>query len=152
MLTDHAVPEIPTLCHLTKRMFGSVIAVAFQIAFRAEKHANNFFYFLKIIFDISTSKRSKKYIPHSILAKNFFLKFYKKQVESQSQTGSKTSELRHHRDRALIFLVYLKFSLLNLCSPVSSLLPCKIAFSKVYLARAQLKAGVDDIMIKAEAV
>jgi len=28
-----------------------------------------FFYFLKIIFDISTSKRSKKYKPHLILAK-----------------------------------------------------------------------------------
>ena len=28
-----------------------------------------FFYFLKIIFDISTAKRSKKYKPHSILAK-----------------------------------------------------------------------------------
>jgi hypothetical protein len=28
-----------------------------------------FFYFLKIIFDISTSKRSKKYKPYSILAK-----------------------------------------------------------------------------------
>jgi hypothetical protein len=37
-------------------MFGSVIAVAFQIIFRAEMHANDFFYFLKIIFDISTSK------------------------------------------------------------------------------------------------
>jgi coenzyme F420-reducing hydrogenase beta subunit len=31
-----------------------------------------FFYFLKIIFDISTSKRSKKYKPHSILAKKKF--------------------------------------------------------------------------------
>jgi len=28
-----------------------------------------FFYFLKIIFNISTSKRSKKYKPHSILVK-----------------------------------------------------------------------------------
>ena len=28
-----------------------------------------FFYFLKIIFNISTSKRSKKYKPHSILIK-----------------------------------------------------------------------------------
>jgi hypothetical protein len=28
-----------------------------------------FFYFLKIIFDISTSKRFKKYKPHSTLAK-----------------------------------------------------------------------------------
>jgi hypothetical protein len=42
-------------------MFGSVVAVAFQITFRAEMHANDFFYFLKIIFDISTSKRSKTY-------------------------------------------------------------------------------------------
>jgi len=47
-----------------------------------------FFYFLKIIFDISTSKRSKKYKPHSILAKKK-LKFGQKQVELQSQTGSK---------------------------------------------------------------
>jgi len=31
-----------------------------------------FFYFLKIIFDINTSKRSKKYKPHSILAKKKF--------------------------------------------------------------------------------
>jgi len=51
-------------------MFGSGVVVTFQIAFRAEIHANDvFFYFLKIIFDISTLKRSKKYKPHSILAK-----------------------------------------------------------------------------------
>jgi hypothetical protein len=39
-------------------LFGSVVAVtvAFQITFSAKMHANNFFYFLKIIFDISTSK------------------------------------------------------------------------------------------------
>jgi hypothetical protein len=42
-------------------VLGSVIAVAFQITFRAEMHANDFFYFLKIIFDISTSKRSETY-------------------------------------------------------------------------------------------
>jgi hypothetical protein len=34
-----------------------------------------FFYFLKIIFDISTSKQSKKYKPHSILAKKKKFKF-----------------------------------------------------------------------------
>jgi hypothetical protein len=45
-----------------------------------------FFHFLKIIFDISTSKRSKKYKPHSILEKKN-LKFNEKQVEPQSQTG-----------------------------------------------------------------
>jgi len=44
-----------------KSMFGSVVTVAFQITFHAEMHANDFFYFLKIIFDISTSKRSKTY-------------------------------------------------------------------------------------------
>jgi hypothetical protein len=50
-----------------------------------------FFHFLKIIFDISTSKRSKKYKPHSILTKKNKLKFSQKQVQPQSQTGSKTS-------------------------------------------------------------
>jgi hypothetical protein len=49
-----------------------------------------FFYFLKIIFDISTSKRFKKYKPHSILAKKKInLKFSQKQVQPQSQTSSK---------------------------------------------------------------
>jgi hypothetical protein len=43
-------------------MFGNVVAVAFQITFRAEMHVNDiFFYFLKIIFDISTLKQSKTY-------------------------------------------------------------------------------------------
>jgi len=49
-----------------------------------------FFYFLKIIFDISISKRSKKYKPHSILAKkkkNSNLD--KTQVQMQYQTFSK---------------------------------------------------------------
>jgi len=69
-------------------VFGSVIVVAFQIAFRAEIHANDFFYFLKIIFDISTSKRSKKYKPHSILAKKKKKNsnFHKTQVETHYQT------------------------------------------------------------------
>jgi hypothetical protein len=47
-----------------KGVLGSVLAVAFQITFSAEMHANDFFYFLKIIFDISTSKRSKTYKPY----------------------------------------------------------------------------------------
>jgi hypothetical protein len=40
-----------------------------------------FFYFLKIIFDISTSKRSKRYKPHSILAKKKNLKFDERQLK-----------------------------------------------------------------------
>jgi len=50
-------------------VLGSVVTGAFQIVFHAEIHVNDFFYFLKIIFDISTSKRSKKYKPHLILTK-----------------------------------------------------------------------------------
>jgi hypothetical protein len=42
-------------------MLGSVVAVTFQITFRAEMHVNDVFLFFKIIFDISTSKRSKTY-------------------------------------------------------------------------------------------
>ena len=42
-------------------MFGSVVAVVFQIIFRAEMHANDFFYFLKIIFDINTLRQSKTF-------------------------------------------------------------------------------------------
>jgi hypothetical protein len=49
---------------LSKSLFGSVIAAAFQITFRVKMHANDVFYFLKIIVDISTSKRSKKYKPY----------------------------------------------------------------------------------------
>jgi hypothetical protein len=42
-------------------MFGSVVMVVFQSVFRAEMHQNDAFYFLKIIFEISTSKRFKTY-------------------------------------------------------------------------------------------
>jgi len=69
-------------------VFGSVVAGAFEIAFRAEMHANDFFYFLKIIFDISTSKRSKKYKPHSILAKKKKSNLDETQVQTQYQTFS----------------------------------------------------------------
>jgi hypothetical protein len=48
-----------------------------------------FFYFLKIIFDISTSKRSKKYKPHLILAKKKNSKFDETQLQTQCQTDPK---------------------------------------------------------------
>jgi hypothetical protein len=41
---------------LSKSVFGSAVECAFKIIFRAKMHVNDFFYFLKIIFDISTSK------------------------------------------------------------------------------------------------
>ena len=41
----------------SKSVFGSMVAVAFQSVFHSEKLTNNiFYYFLKIIFEISTSK------------------------------------------------------------------------------------------------
>jgi hypothetical protein len=46
-----------------------LVTVFFQIIFYVELHVNNFFYFLKIIFDISISKQSKKYKLYSILTK-----------------------------------------------------------------------------------
>jgi len=55
--------------YLSLRVYLAVVVVIFQIAFRTEIYINNFFYFLKIIFNISTSKRFKKYKLHSILIK-----------------------------------------------------------------------------------
>jgi hypothetical protein len=41
-------------------VFGSVVVIAFQNAFRLEMHQNDFFFiFKKNIFEISTSKRSE---------------------------------------------------------------------------------------------
>jgi hypothetical protein len=45
---------------LIKGVFGSIVEVVFQSAFRLEMHQNNVFLKKrKIIFDINTSKRSK---------------------------------------------------------------------------------------------
>jgi hypothetical protein len=71
-VTDGSKLMIPVVMLVMVLECVCVVAVVFQIAFHAEIHANDFFYFLKIIFDISTSKRSKKYKPHSILAKKKF--------------------------------------------------------------------------------
>jgi hypothetical protein len=48
-----------------------------------------FFYFLKIIFNIGTSKRFKKYKPHLILVKKKNSKFGETQLQTQCQTISK---------------------------------------------------------------
>jgi len=78
-------------------VFGSIVAVVFQITFRTEIHVNNIFYFLKIIFNISTSKRSKKYKPYLILTKKNF-KFNKIQVKTHSQTASKNLRQGRKKD------------------------------------------------------
>ena len=60
-----------------------MVTIVFQITFRAEKHANNVFSFLKNIFDINTLKRSNKYKPHSILIKKKF-KIYQNAASGKS--------------------------------------------------------------------
>jgi len=65
-----------------------------------------FFYFLKIIFDISTSKQSKKYKPHSILAK-------KKKFKFERNTGTNaipnvTKMKGHHTLKSRINIIYLE--------------------------------------------
>jgi hypothetical protein len=54
-----------------------------------------FFYFLKIIFDISISKRSKKYKPHSILVKNKKLKFGQKIRDDISNSPQQEEPLEY---------------------------------------------------------
>jgi hypothetical protein len=44
---------------IAEGMFGRVVMVVFQSVFHSEMHQNNVFYFLKIIFEINTSKRSE---------------------------------------------------------------------------------------------
>jgi hypothetical protein len=66
-------------------LFKSVIVVAFQSAFHVEMYQNDvFFYFLKIIFEISASKRSKKK----------FLNFLETRVGPPFQTLSKLTYMR----------------------------------------------------------
>jgi hypothetical protein len=42
-------------------MFDNMVAVIFQIIFHTKMYGNGIFYFLKIIFNIITSKQSKIY-------------------------------------------------------------------------------------------
>jgi hypothetical protein len=52
-------------------LFGILVAVTMTVqnAFHLEMHQNKIFYFLKIIFDISTSKRSENIKKKIILSK-----------------------------------------------------------------------------------
>ena len=69
-------------------MFGSVIATVFQSAFRSEIHQNNiFFIFLKIIFDISTSKRFKNLKKYNFKQKKSI--FWQIRFQPRSQTHPK---------------------------------------------------------------
>jgi len=51
-----------------------MVTITFQIIFRVEMHINDFFYFLKIIFDINISKQSKIYKNILNFNKNIFFK------------------------------------------------------------------------------
>jgi hypothetical protein len=45
-------------------MFGSVVAVAFQITFRVKIHANNIFFIFKKLFLTSAHQNNPKHINH----------------------------------------------------------------------------------------
>jgi len=61
------------------------------------------FFLKKIIFDISTSKRSKKYKPRSILTKKKILKFDETQLQTQCQTVPKS------RLKSYLFYLFILF-------------------------------------------
>jgi hypothetical protein len=72
-------------------VFGSVVVVAFQIAFRAEIHANDVFLFFKNHFwyqHIKTIQKVQTALNFSKKKKKKNLKFAEQQVEQQSQTLS----------------------------------------------------------------
>ena len=72
-------------------MFGSVVVVAFQIAFRAEIHANDVFSFFKNYFWHQHIKTIQKIQTALNFNKKKNLKFGQTQVQPQSPTGYKES-------------------------------------------------------------
>jgi hypothetical protein len=68
-------------------VFENVVVVSFQITFRVKMYQNDFFFiFLKIIFGISTSKRSKTYKKILIFCKKK-LKFLRTRFAPRFQTN-----------------------------------------------------------------
>jgi len=69
-----------------------------------------FFYFLKIIFNISISKRSKKYKPHLILAKKKIQNLAKhklKHTVKQTLKGMDEKLFMHHKNTVDLLLIFL---------------------------------------------
>ena len=95
------------------RVFGSVVVVAFQIAFRAEIHANDVFLFFKNHFlyqHIKTIQKVQTALNFSKKKKKKNLKFAEKQVEQQSQTlpcssrrGCCSQEKRNEKKNTTMF-------------------------------------------------
>jgi hypothetical protein len=73
--------------YFVKRVFGSVVVVAFQIAFRAEIHANDVFSFFKNYFWHQHIKTIQKVQTALNFSKKKKLKFSEKQVQPQNQTA-----------------------------------------------------------------
>ena len=86
--------------YVSKNMYkmfgGSVVAVVFQNAFYLEMYQNIFFYFLKIIFDISASKWSENTKNISIWSKEKEFKIFKNAFETQKHTDFYETQLKKH--------------------------------------------------------
>jgi hypothetical protein len=77
-------------------VFDSVVAVAFQIAFRAEIHVNNVFLFFKNHFWHQHIKTIQKVQTTLNFNKKKKLKFDKTQLQTQYQTVSKSNYKRSY--------------------------------------------------------
>jgi hypothetical protein len=75
---------------MIRSLFGSVAVVVFQIVFRAKIHVNDVFLFFKNYFWHQHMKTIQKVqIALNFSKKKNNLKFGQKQVQPQSQTGSR---------------------------------------------------------------
>ena len=72
-----------------KSVFGSVVAVAFQIAFRADIHVNDFFLFFKNYFWHQYIKTIQKVQTKLNFNKKKKSNLHQTQVQTQRQTVSK---------------------------------------------------------------
>jgi len=72
--------------HTLNVMFGSMVTFISQSVFRSEIHKSNIFYFSKIIFNISTSKRFKNTKKTINFKQNKFKKNHKTRFQPRKQT------------------------------------------------------------------
>ena len=101
-----SIPRTESSAHM-KRMFGSVVAVVFQIVFRAEKHVNNVSSFFKNYFwyqHIKTIQKVQTALNFSKKKKKKILNFFKKPVWPQCQTGKTSAAKKHFHGKSLRYL------------------------------------------------
>jgi len=100
-----------------KSMFGSVVVVVFQIAFRVEIHVNDVFLFFKNYFWHQHIKMILKVQTILNFSKKKKLKFNQTQIQPQIQTGSKVK-----RKMCVLIFRFLLALIMTKCVP--HIFPC----------------------------